>query len=410
MLRLPSSLIQRAQETLSAELYRLGHTPKSLEETQRDVLWWTYARAQAALNMRPVSAGWGVAFASAGYAELVPIEVPRAGRDRVTLRTFFSSVSPGTERAQYLRLPNARLGVLGRPGYSAAGIVESVGPRVQGLRPGDLVAATGAAHASLVNLPQRQVFKVPGGVAPEHASLIMLGTICLHGADLAAVRPGERVVAVGAGPIGALAFRMACSSGTPVGIVAGSRRRAQVAASSGAPLLVAGEDGPEIRRLGADVVIEATGDPQGIHTAIEAAGAGARIVLLGSPRGVTRDFPLDRVRAAGLTLIGAHVDTLELRQPKQEMEPRREVGERFLRQLAEGQLSVADLLGPAVDPRRAAVFYRELAEGRHRGGAYFDFSLLAPEQAVHRGHLLRSAEHDRPWHGADAAAEAPPPA
>jgi predicted dehydrogenase/NADPH:quinone reductase-like Zn-dependent oxidoreductase len=384
------SLAASAQQAVSARLYRSGYTPKSLEETQRDVLWWVYARVQAGLNLRPaLLSGWGIAWTSAGYAELVPIEVPKAGRDRVTVRVLFSSVSPGTERAQYLRLPNAQVGVLGRPGYSAAGTVLSVGGGTSGLTRGDLVAVTGAAHASVVNVPVSQVFKVDPTVGPEYAALVMLGTICLNGADLAAVQPGERVAVVGSGPIGILSFRMACRGGVPVAVIATSRRGEVAARSSGAPLLTVGEDGEEIARLGADVVIEATGDPRGINTAIAAAGQGGRIILLGSARGITPSLALDELRRKRLRLIGAHVDTLDLRPGPSGRSARREAGERFLELLKEGELAVADLLGPAVDPRRAAAFYRDLAQNVHTGGAYFDWGQLPSPDAVRRGHLLR---------------------
>jgi predicted dehydrogenase/NADPH:quinone reductase-like Zn-dependent oxidoreductase len=383
------SMAASAQHAVSAELYRAGYTPKSLEETQRDVLWWVYARAQAALNLRPLFLnGWGIAWTSAGYAELVPVEVPKAGRDRVTVRVLVSSVSPGTERAQYLKLPNAQVGLLGRPGYSAAGTVISAGGKAAGLTPGDLVAVTGAAHASVVNAPAAHVFRVPRGVSPEHASLVMLGTICLNGADLAAAQPGESVAVVGAGPIGILALRLACREATPVAVLAASRRGTDAARRSGAPLLSVEEDAEKIRQLGADVVIEATGDPQGIHSAVAAAGQAGRIILLGSARGVTRDLPVDEIRRKRLRLVGAHVDTLDLRAGTPDG-ARRAAGERFLELLAAGQLEVADLVGPAVDPRRAAAFYRDLAEGRHGGGAHFDWRQLPPAEAIRPGHLLR---------------------
>ncbi len=49
---------------------------------------------------------------------------------------------------------------------------------------------------------------------------------------------------------------------------------------------------------------------------------------------------------------------------------------------------MADLLGPAIDPRRAATFYRDLAQNVHTGSAYFDWRQL-PADAVRRGHMLR---------------------
>ena len=201
-------LAATAQETISSQLYRVGYTPRSLEETQRDVLSWVYARVQAGRNLRPqLLSGWGIVWTGAGYAELVPAETPRPGPGRVAVQTITSSVSPGTERAQYLRLPNAQVGVLARPGYSAAGVVHSVGRGVAHVRTGDLVAVTGAPHASIITADQQRVFRVPAGVTPQQASMIMLGTICLHGATLAEATARDRVAVIGAGPIGLLALR-----------------------------------------------------------------------------------------------------------------------------------------------------------------------------------------------------------
>ncbi len=389
------SLAAAGQRVISEQLYRRGYSPKSLEETQRDVLWWVYARVQAVLNLRPsLLPGWGLAWTSAGYTELVPIEVPRAGRDRVTVRVLYSSVSPGTERAQYLRLPSAQVGVLGRPGYSAVGTVISLGRGVRGVGRGDLVAVTGAPHASLVNVPASHVFKVPDGVVSQHAAMIMLGVICGNGARLADVQPGERVAVVGAGPVGILGFRMATRRAEAVGVIATSRRGEHLARASRAPLFTAESDLEAIVGLAADVVIEATGDPQGIHLAIEAAGSGGRIILLGSPRGVTRGLPVNKIRQKHLRLIGAHVDTLDATKGAAApdltgLSARRATGEQFLALLARRELSVEDLVGQPVDPRRAAAFYRELAEGPRSGGAYFDWAALKSDDIVRPGQLVR---------------------
>ena len=44
-----------------------------------------------------------------GRADLVPIEVPAAGPGEVTVKMLVTVISTGTERAYYLRLPNAQV-------------------------------------------------------------------------------------------------------------------------------------------------------------------------------------------------------------------------------------------------------------------------------------------------------------
>lgn len=382
-------LQSRVMDLAMSGLTQAGYTPKSLAEGQRDTLWWTWARVQAGLNVRPLEAGWGIAWSASGYAELVPVEVPRPGRGRVSVVVGTSAVSPGTERAQYLRLPNAQVGVLGRPGYSASGIIRAVGPGVEELRPGDPVAVTGAAHASLVTVKRNAAHKIPPGASPEGAALVMLGTICRQGVRLAALEPGQEFCVVGAGLVGALALRLAARNAAPAAVIATSRRREKAARRGGARrFLVTGEDADEVAALSCPVVIEATGDPRAISVAIDAAAPGGRIVLLGSPRGTTPDLRAEAVRQKGLEIVGAHVDTLDLESARTGVDARRREAETFLAALT-GGLDVSDLLGRAVDPREASLFYRELAGETDLVGAHFDWTRLPPAERAHRGHLLR---------------------
>lgn len=364
---------------LQTELERLGHTPKSLEEAQRDTLWWVYARVQALLNRRPLVGAHGLAWTAAGYTELVPIEVARPGRGRVSVRVVASAVSPGTERAQYLHLPNAAIGVLGRPGYSAAGLIAAVGPGVVGIAVGDRVAVWGAAHASLVTVPAAQVVAVPPGVSASAAALVQLGVICGQGVRRAALVNGQPFAVVGTGPVGALALRLAARHGTPAAVVAASRAKQATARLGGARRFLATDDAAdaaEVASLGLPVVIEATGDPQAVPTAIAAAGPGGRVVLLGSPRGVTTAFPISEVRGKGLELVGAHVDTIDAGEADGGTAARRRLAAEFLAAVADG-LDVADLAGEPVDPRDAPRFYRRLAHDRSLVGAHFDWTALA---------------------------------
>lgn len=265
-----------------------------------------------------------------------------------------SPVSPGTERAQYLKLPNTAAGVLGRPGHSASGVVAAVGPGVSGLRPGTAAAVAGAPHASVVTVPAAQVYPVHQGVPMPAAALVMLGIISGQGIRRAQLSPGDRFAVVGAGPIGAMALRLGALHATPVAVIARSRRREASALSGGAErFLLTGEDHEAIRALGAPVVIEATGDPAAVAVAVRATAPGGRVVLLGSSRGVSTGLPIDELQRKRVQLIGAHVDTLDADSQRLGIDTRRREGEAFLAALAEDSLPVEDLVGPAYGPREA---------------------------------------------------------
>jgi predicted dehydrogenase/threonine dehydrogenase-like Zn-dependent dehydrogenase len=334
-----------------------------------------------AVRPRPGSlTGSHIVWGGGGYVELIPTMIPPPAGGEVTVQVHVSAVSPGTERAQYLRLPNTSQRL--PPGYSVAGTVVAVGAGVEELAPGDRVAAYGVSHTSVANVAAGDVYPIPAGVPMEAAALTHLGVIAGQGVEKAGLARGEPLAVVGAGVIGLLAQRLATVRGAgPATVLATSSSKEEVARRGADDFVVVGSD--DIR-LGVPAVIEAAGSPESLHVAIEAAGVGARIVLLGSPRGMTHGVSFDAVREKQLTLIGAHVSTLELVDPG----ARRREAVRFLDHLASG-LEVEDLVGEGVDPREPEAFFRRLVEDSRLIGAHFDWSLLAEEGRAARAPAFR---------------------
>jgi predicted dehydrogenase/threonine dehydrogenase-like Zn-dependent dehydrogenase len=96
-------------------------------------------------------------------------------------------------------------------GYSSAGIVIEVGPKVSGLRVGDAVACAGgghANHAEVVSVPRNLCALVPDGVPLQSAAFSTIAAIALHGIHLAEVSLAERVAVVGCGLVGQIACRL----------------------------------------------------------------------------------------------------------------------------------------------------------------------------------------------------------
>jgi UDP-N-acetyl-2-amino-2-deoxyglucuronate dehydrogenase len=385
-----SEVLRRELESgASRVLDALGYSGRGASEAKRDTWWWLVARAQAVKSRRGLISGWAVAWTGSGYAELVPIDVLRPGPGEVTLRIEASAVSPGTERAHYLRLPNtARLWI---PGYSASGFVDDVGPGVDSVRVGDRVAAPGVHHVSVAAVPAADLHRIPDGVSLEAAALVQLGVICGQGVDKCGLAGGEAFGVVGSGVVGALMQRLATAAGgDPVAVIARSRSKERIARRGGAAdFLVVGEDDSRIAALGLPVVIESSGSPEAINVAIDAAGLDGRIVLIGSPRGTTRGLAVDQIRQKRLRLIGAHVKTLETESRPTGVQRHRLHAARFLEALAAG-MPIADLVGPGIDPRNAGAFYRELAADDSRMvGAHFDWSRLEPSARLSNGGFLR---------------------
>lgn len=190
-----------------------------------------------------------------GKLKIVETPVPKCGAGEVLVRNAFSLVSPGTEksliemgkksiagkalarpdlvslayqkakREGFFNVFREALARLDQPmplGYSSAGRVVKVGPKVKDLRPGDLVACAGsnfANHAEFVSVPRDLVVKLPSGkkgadvATLEGASFVMLGGIAMQGIRSAQLTAGERVAVIGLGLIGLLTVQIAKAQG-----------------------------------------------------------------------------------------------------------------------------------------------------------------------------------------------------
>jgi 2-desacetyl-2-hydroxyethyl bacteriochlorophyllide A dehydrogenase len=374
----------------NVRLAQLGHSPAMIRDAKREAWWWLQARAQVLERRTRLLSGHAVVWSAPGLAELVRVEVPRAVDGEVTVEVLTSVVSTGTERAQYLNLPNTSVRFPHRPGYTAAGIVLAAGRDVESVQPNELVAVRNVPHMSLVTAPANSVHHVPPGVGSDAAAMVQLGIICGQGVRRAGIEKDEPVCVIGAGLIGALSQRLAKAAGAgEVTMIARSRAKERTARAGGARFLVTDADAEELAALAAPVVIEATGDPEALSLAVETAGPGGRVVLLGSPRGVTPDIPLAAMRAKRLRVIGAHIDTLRHESRQTGVDMYESEARAFLDLIASGRVSVADLVEVVIDPREADAFYRRLARAREIVGARFDWTALPAKDRVHETHFLR---------------------
>ena len=311
-------------------------------------------RAAAAARLAGVRSGRRVVWPSSGRALLERFELPAAGRGEVTVEILASAISPGTERAQYLRLPNARPAFPHYPGYSAAGRVVERG-RGARFAVGELVAVPRAPHASLVTAPASEVYAAPEGVTASQAALTYLAIIAAYGVDRCELEPGGLLCVIGAGPIGRLAAEIANARGAQ-------------------PVVVTRTDRARVDEIGAAAVIDAAAQDDTLELAASAAAEGARIVLLGSPRGPQR-LPLAALAERRLTLVGAHISRLAGERSETGRDDFRRFADEFLAGVRDARIDVADLVGEAVDPREAELVYRRLADRTLRA-AHFDWTLL----------------------------------
>jgi predicted dehydrogenase len=104
-------------------------------------------------------------------------------------------------------------------GYSLCGVVEQVGPGIDDVKVGDLVACAGnehALHAELNWVPKNLYARVPDGLAPRHAAFGTVGSIALQGVRQGEPQLGEVALVIGLGLIGQLVVQLLAASGVRV--------------------------------------------------------------------------------------------------------------------------------------------------------------------------------------------------
>lgn len=258
--------------------------------------------------------------------DIETFDLPSIGDDEVLVATECTLISPGTERAFLLGLPNAQGGYPSRPGYSNIGTVIEVGKAVTDCEVGERVASTQGHTSHFVASPNRLLKIASTDVPAQEAVFFNLGAIALQGVRKARIELGETALVLGQGLIGLLAIQLLkLSGGMPLIAADLTDSRLDLSKSMGADFALNPEDTNFSKQLqdatngdGPAVVIEATGHPDAVSTALDAAGWGARVVLLASTRGETPSVNFYRdVHKKGLIIYGAH----NAIRPRQESSP-----------------------------------------------------------------------------------------
>ena len=144
------------------------------------------------------------------------------------------------------------------------------------------------AFCEFITMPVERI--IPGkGLNPRQLALIEPFSISQHALSRCPVKPGDRLLIVGAGPIGLFALLAAKSKGAVVTVTDLLAGRLEMAKRFGADHTVQGgkdSTNEELRAVtdgdGFDVVVEACGQPVTFLTCIEQACQGANLILIGN--------------------------------------------------------------------------------------------------------------------------------
>lgn len=280
-------------------------------------------------------------FIGNGSFELREVDIPHAGPGEVVIRNMVCGVC-GTD----VHIKNGEPGsadvdppvVLG---HEYSGEIVEVGEGVTALHPGDHVTVDpniycgrcqhcrsgkkqlcesmkavgvtrdgGFAQYSLV--PQDQAFLLDPSVPFEAGAMAEPLACCIHGIDIAGIKPGQTVCVVGGGAIGLIMLQLAKLSGAAKLILSEpNAKRREAAKDLGADLTVDPTD-PAVYdnvRNTADVVIECVGNNRAVQSAFDFANKGATLVLFSVPKPDAQfPVPLFDVYKKELTIRGSFVN------------------------------------------------------------------------------------------------------
>ena len=222
--------------------------------------------------------------AAPGRGELRSEPLRAPGPGEASVRALFSGVSRGSEalvfagrvpsgEAQRMRAP-FQAGEFPAPvkyGYASVGEVtagpaELLGRRVFCLHP----------HQERYVVPCEALFPLPDAVPAQRAILAANLETALNGIWDAAVAPGDRVSVIGAGSVGCLAAWLARRIvGCEVQLIDINPQRAAAARALDVAFAA-----PAQARADADVVLHASGTPEGLALALRSAGFEATVLEL----------------------------------------------------------------------------------------------------------------------------------
>jgi 2-desacetyl-2-hydroxyethyl bacteriochlorophyllide A dehydrogenase len=238
---------------------------------------------------------------------------PRCGADDVLIRPVAAGICAGDMQHYAGRNPYTKYPLV--CGHEVCGVVVEVGENVRRCRRDDWVViepVVGCGHchpcrhgkpnccmnfcliglhrpggyAELCVVPEANVHRVPPGLDPVTASFAEPLTIGLQACRRGDVQGGEYCLVLGAGPIGLAILEVARLRGARVVITDINERRLAFARELGAETLPANDKLKatvleQTRNEGADVVIEATGDPKVVESTIDLVAFGGRVVIVG---------------------------------------------------------------------------------------------------------------------------------
>jgi L-iditol 2-dehydrogenase len=212
------------------------------------------------------------------------------------------------------------------PGHEWSGEVVDVGPEVRNVRPGDRIVGEctvngGADHfgfsisgaaAERFKIRADWAHRLPDELSWQQGATVEPFSCAFHAIRrLGGIQPGDDVAVLGGGAIGLGAVAASAALGGRTILIEPLEHRRQLGTQLGAAEAVdptVAPAGDQIRELtagrGADVVIEASGNPSAMASALDIVGFRGRLGFIGINVGGTAAAALGMIQSKELTMTG----------------------------------------------------------------------------------------------------------
>jgi 2-desacetyl-2-hydroxyethyl bacteriochlorophyllide A dehydrogenase len=313
-----------------------------------------------------------IIFTAPRTAELLETDVPVLSDKGVLVKTEYTVVSGGTERANILGLPNVPQGLPKQLGYCGIGYVLEIGKNVKTVGVGDRVLVYHGVHSNLNVREENEITKVENvGIPSLEAAFTVIASMGLGGVRKLELELGESAMVMGLGLLGMFSVQFLRASGANPLIAADlNPERRKMALELGADYAFDPSEPDFVEKVkavtkgkGVNATVEVTGVSKAMNQALDCASWMGRISLLGCTR--VSDCNVDyysQVHRPGIKLIGAH----NFVRPKYESYPHHwthhDDCRAILDMIERGRIKVAPMIGRVVSPENCPEIFTQLCD------------------------------------------------
>lgn len=262
-----------------------------------------------------------IVFTKPNTAELIDVPDEAPGEGQVLVKTEYTAVSAGTERANIIGDQNVSVLQKNMPvefprtsGYCGVGKVVKLGSGVTKLKVGDRVIICFGKHKEYNVMPETAV-KIDNSLDALDVVFTVITAFPMLAVRRTRLEIGEPALVVGLGILGLLGVELCKAAGAcPVIAADFDKDRREKAKNLGADYVLDPSEPDYLEKVkeltdgkGAPVVLEVTGNAEALKRSVECTADMGRIALLGCTRAPVDGFDFYHdVHGRGISLIGAN--------------------------------------------------------------------------------------------------------